>query len=635
MAADAQTKVTQDAKCAVTIVVPIEVYGPLAKPEVINRFKKNIEAAWNGATQEMIDQIATHADINPTPINVVDNNGNVIGQENQYTTADAAKLNKLYQDFLKSIGVEGACAIVNCCKICVKVDIRVRKPGQPDPHYHQIEIVPNGFVRSYVRGTATAMETPASGQWENDPTDFWPPEAHEVGHLMTLDDQYQDGHDAQGTSTGSVAKKGHANDLMAHLHSWPQQSAYEEILKKAGLTINCCEDPKGISEITNVAINLANDMIKSCNRDEIQKMILDLEARRAAIVAENISLTVKYELVQGLDAAKGRLEKALLDCPPPVQETFTVYTAFDGTIWCTFGDGIPIPMTLIPSDPFGNPLTPDGTPITPGQPKTPKTASSTPTVPQTPKSSSTPQTPKTPKTPETPKTTSKKPETPKTTDTPPTTDTVFAKVRESVLQGGQSGNAVQTQVVRLTPKQKPDVPADDAAKATQDTAFNKSPVQCSPGADGQCEMKVPADERATYELGSEDKPSSNYRLDVATPNRSGGLVKASANQPAPDFKKGAPPGANVTARPVKIGNDTYYRLDISLDGGVTWNYSATWNQLFGPNIYETDVCREKQPGLPLGLDPVSFSAINQSILSSSVTLRANLRAGPHRLGRSR
>src|SRR5262249_49799892 len=53
-AAPAQTSITKDGDCAYTIHVPLEIYGPNATPELAARWKRNIEAKWNGPTEEMV-----------------------------------------------------------------------------------------------------------------------------------------------------------------------------------------------------------------------------------------------------------------------------------------------------------------------------------------------------------------------------------------------------------------------------------------------------------------------------------------------------------------------------------------------------------------------------------------------------
>jgi hypothetical protein len=350
--AAAQTTVTQDGPCAFTIVVPIEVYGPLATPELMARWKKNIEDRFNGPTEEMINEIADRS--------------NVWKRDDlQYDRDD---LNKRYQDFLKSIGSDGRCTEVNCCSICLRVDIRVREPGKPDPKYHQIEPVPEGLVRSYVRwgGPQSVYQGGVSGQWEV-VSDAWAPEAHEVGHLLGLDDRYSDKHDDQGNVTGSDPHAGHENDLMARSAAWPKGSAFAEILKLAGFELpNCCREPDTVAQVTNMAIRYAGDMIAGCNRDGIEQSIRELRAQRANIIKDNFALPVKFQLIDSINARLRGLDRALQDCPPPT-EGLTITSGLDGGQWCTYGDGVGQPTIAIPTNPNGVPISPGG-PVTSGPP---------------------------------------------------------------------------------------------------------------------------------------------------------------------------------------------------------------------------------------------------------------------------
>ncbi len=561
--ARAQTAITRAAECEVTIVVPIEIHGRRATPELADRWKKQIEAVWNGPTEEMVKEMAEYVDV----------------LSKDHLLWDRDNLNQAYRDFLQSMGVNANCAMVNCCRICIRVDIRIRRPDDaPRPGYHQVEVhaahegkwstagqIPvigeyvgefeSEWFRSYVHWGAEGSGAPLNGattgsKWADEPDD--PAWAHEVGHLMGLDDDYTDVKDANGKVTGSEPKPGHdGHDLMASSQAWPEEDAFRRILAKKGLDINCCKDPAGVTEVTNKLVLDARNAAAACDRDMIQRMILELQAQRANIGKENIVLAVKFELVQSINATLALLEKALLDCPPPT-ETFTVYTGFDGGIWCNYGDALRIPVTLVPADEHGNPTQTPGTitvdlttPDVPTQVEQPKlpppetfkpqtpgtTAEKTPTTPDIPTQveqpklpppeTFKPQTPgttaeKTPTTPDIPTQVEQpklpppetfKPQTPGTTtkktptpETPPQIpDTIFVKANEKVLQGGQTGTAIGGQTVKLFPPSKPDLPGA-GTKTAQDTGFNKDPVECKTDASGGCNLKIDYDERPHYRL---------------------------------------------------------------------------------------------------------------------------------------
>jgi hypothetical protein len=660
--ASAQTTVTQDGPCAFTIVVPIEVYGPLATPEVIARWKKNIEDRWNGPTEEVIKEIAARTELWAPP---------------EHLDWQRDKLNQRYQEFLKSIGADGRCTEVNCCTICLRVDIRVRQPGKPDPKYHQIEPVPDGLVRSYVRwgGPRSVHERSVSGQWEVETSEY-APEAHEVGHLMGLDDKYSDKKDASG-NVESHGHPGHEIDLMNESSGWPQEAAFAEILKLAGLELpNCCREPDTVAQVTNMAIRYGGDMIAGCNRDGIQQAILELQAQRASIIKDNFALPVKFQLVDSIDSRLRALEKALKDCPPPPSEGITVTSSGDGGQWCTYGDGIGQPVLLIPTDPNGVPIAPGG-PVISGPPSGPSTTPGTvpPTTPGqapptqpgskppvTPASGSPPSlsppsyppprhgypTHKPPATPtagpppmtpppSTPPTTTKPPEQgtpPPVTSTPPETPpiTIFVKATQSVLEGQPQGAAVPGFNTALFPPTKPDLPftTGQTQTAQQDTGFDKDPVKCTTGQGGECKLELDLGTQLEWGVGLRGSTGlglgrgwNNYRLDYSVPQTSGGVVETTGMKVIPDPKQGLPNNVTVSSDTFSIGNRSFLRLGLDQPLGLNYDFGSRFSKLFGGD-YLADYCRDKQPGPPLGAQPASFSSISRALPEASVRLRLSI-----------
>jgi hypothetical protein len=390
----AQTKVTKDGDCEYTILVPIEIYGPNATSELADRWKRNIEGQWNGPTEEMVhrlyDQLPDKPQAEP-PISI---------EWNQFFRGK-------YQQFLESVG-EKSGALINCCRITVKVDIKIRpESAESSPGYHQIKVVPNDEVRSFVKWTQGAAGTrtvPSSGTWEDDPTGR-PPEAHEVGHLMGLDDRYTDTHDDDGNVNGSTAHDGHEHDLMARNQAWPQSAAFNEILRIHGFSCNCCKEPIVYYDLPDeklfMTFKVGLDAIAVCDREAMWKMLEHLKKLRdqAVGVGRNLPITVKFDLaqteyVQLLDAHIENLRRAYwVDCPrdQPPRETgtgLTVTSGIDGGQWCTYGDGIGQPTIAIPTNPNGVPIVRGG-PVISGPPGGPSTTPGT-TPPTTPGQTTTP-----------------------------------------------------------------------------------------------------------------------------------------------------------------------------------------------------------------------------------------------------
>jgi len=301
----------------------------------------------------------------------------------------------------------------------------------------------------------------------------------------------------------------------------------------------------------------------------------------------------------------------------------------------------------------GNPKTPPGTPPSDG-PRTAATPkpSDTPTATTTegPKTASTPtpkpsdtpvatttDNPKTASTPtptptDTPVATTDKPNTPTTTDTPPpqtTTDdtppvhiTIYIKASEAVLGGGQTGEPIQGQLVKLVMREKPALPTTTNDRNTADTGYDKPSPQCTTGGGGECKVEVPAEDRPLYAMNETPriggKPVNNYRLAINVMKHTGGVAETTGKQ-APDLKESMTSG-NVTAELVKIGSRTFIRLGFNTPTGATENLIEKYSKLLGVPV-EIDICLVKEPGPPLGSQPASYGAINQELPYSAIKLR--------------
>ena len=219
-----------------------------------------------------------------------------------------------------------------------------------------------------------------------------------------------------------------------------------------------------------------------------------------------------------------------------------------------------------------------------------------------------------------------KPNTPTSTDIPTSIpDTVFVKAKESVLQGGPTGQPIQGQVVKLLPPEKPGLPGDGPTKTAQDTGFDKPPAQCTTAADGGCKIDVIKEDHPYYRLpASPDGSRKNYRIDVDVPKTTGGVVETTGKPTAPDTVSDIPQGTDIVSNTIKIGNRTFVRLTSEVAGNVSFSLREKYERP-GSN-YEEDYCRDKQPVPPLGMQPSSFSALNADLPGVSVRLDRTTRA---------
>src|SRR5262245_2294530 len=310
------------------------------------------------------------------------------------------------------------------------------------------------------------------------------------------------------------------------------------------------------------------------------------------------------------------------------------YVSSDGTIWCSYGDGAGRYVAFTPTDENGVPLafappskpadTPqlaERTPTTPGLPPA-HAPSSTPGTPPPP-TDTPPPTASAPPT-NTPTTTDAPPVTPPTADTPPQIpDTVFVKASQVVLEGGRTGSELQNQTVKLV-FAKPDLPGTGASKTAQDTGFDRDPAQCTTGANGQCKIVVHPEDRPLYGLASSGAKPSHYRLDLNLLKHSGAVAETTGKA-KPDLKDATPAGSNIAASEFKVGNRKFTRLGIDQPHGRSDNFAALSRALGA--AAETDYCRTKKPGPPLGLEPASLAALNHELPEAAAKLDGLLRAG--------
>jgi hypothetical protein len=336
--------------------------------------------------------------------------------------------------------------------------------------------------------------------------------------------------------------------------------------------------------------------------------------------------------------------------------TFGEGTGEPGYVSLTDGDGVDLPPSSYGGGTDGVPTGP-GPQTVPGNPKTPPsdTPKETPTTamtPQAPKEIPTPtaSTPSpTPSPSETPVTTASNtpvpqstpkqptdtptPQQPTDTPTPTTTDdnppvhiTIYIKATEEVLEGGQTGDPVESQVVKLV--MKPERPTTNDGKRTADTNYDKPAPQCTIGKGGECRIELSEDDRALYALDKTPKiggkPAMNYRLSINVMKHNGAVAEVTGKQ-VPDLKEVVTKG-NMTAELVTIGGRSFLRIAYNIPKDVTDDFARKLSELLGGPV-EIDICLIKEPGPPMGSEPVSYAAINQELPNASISVKSRVRRG--------
>lgn len=317
------------------------------------------------------------------------------------------------------------------------------------------------------------------------------------------------------------------------------------------------------------------------------------------------------------------------------KEQYITY-ATDGTEHCTYTEGTTTsefinwvdPGTVVggTDDTPKSPYNPQSTP-TPGPSDTPKGPDQPTPKGQTP-GPSTDNTPKTPTPVSTPVT--PPPDKPTTTTdiTPPADpdtpsdipDNVEAKVTEEVLEGGPTGTPLEGQTIKLLLADKPDLPGT-GDRTAQDTGYDKPPAQCVTGAQGDCTIKVVADDRPHYNLppATKSKPG-NYRLEFARPRTSGGVAETTARKNPVDLKLLQGVGSKIAATSFSIGARTFTRFALEDKYGADDKVAEKLKEAYG-STYEEDLCEEKRPGPSSGGEGNRSGPANSELPRLTVRLR--------------
>ena len=122
-------------------------------------------------------------------------------------------------------------------------------------------------------------------------------------------------------------------------------------------------------------------------------------------------------------------------------------------------------------------------------------------------------------------------------------------------------------------------------------------------------------------------PAENYRVDVAMAKTTGAVIRKAEAQFTPAqlaLLKEAPKGVEIVTSPFKAGDRTHTRVGLSGPDALTAKVMERLRELFGPDV-RIDVCIDKQPGPPLGMTPVSLSALNSELPEATLGIASSLR----------
>lgn len=234
--------------------------------------------------------------------------------------------------------------------------------------------------------------------------------------------------------------------------------------------------------------------------------------------------------------------------------------------------------------------------------------------------------------------------------------TIHFKVEESVLKGGAQGDEIKESKIAKLITEEPELPKTGrtkTAKTEVDKGYDKSPVTCVTDG-GRCKAVVPADERDAYGLSvlppsaaSTDKmgsnadllrdfirrhgglDSDNYSVALSEPHTTGVVLKKTANALTPKQQAAladAPTGVMVSKTDFKVGGKSYTRIGITGPPEVVALIAKALTDSFGKDA-QIDLCDEKAPGPPLGMTPVSFSALNRELPHATLDLRTSAEPG--------
>ncbi len=645
----AQVSTSRTGPCEVTITIPIEIYGPRGTTQVAKEWKEQIESVWNGPTEEAALAIFEDSQLRK-------DNPDLFKKPSDMRDT----IRRKYKDMF------GEGMLINCCTIKFVADIIVRaEDADPTEGYNQVKAMPAYYgewdtlgsipligpyigeyevkwFRSFVRHLPESPDDLPGGEWANQAG--YPVYAHEVGHLLGIDDHYHDEVDEDG-HTHSEANEGHENDLMGgDMQGFLKEEHLRKILKFHNVTCNCCPVNRDEAMYQHFAVTLraGNDAMAANNCDVLKQSLDDLRDQRANAQLARMPFREKYDFLKRLDEEIERIRKAWLECDPdPVIEETTTGAlddyglSTDSTEFCTYDDGLATPFggTYIPGGLYFPGVTPgttpddgDGprdtpgetpdatTPVRPGL--TPPRPGLIPTITITPIDDDGDDEPSIPANEGlTPGSTPDDGDDPR--DTPPVT--VHFKVKKTVLQSDgtrtttaepQPGRRLKMIVPELQDPVLPLAYDGEPAKRINmdplaplgtygkdtDTGAGDDPLQCTTDENGECDIdEVEFTGIILAEGGRID-------VDVPVQDVKGGVI--------PDDGSGGgdvPEGGEVTGG-FTIGDQSYLRLrwDAGLDLGyrVKLDLKYDWHE---------DLCKDEQPGPWIGSDLSRFEGMGQSV----------------------
>lgn len=206
--------------------------------------------------------------------------------------------------------------------------------------------------------------------------------------------------------------------------------------------------------------------------------------------------------------------------------------------------------------------------------------------------------------------------------------TIHIKATESVLQAGSQGAEIKALFVKLVPTTTPEEPKagrTKTAKAAVDEGYDQGVVGCVVE-NGQCRTRLAANDAKAYGL---ETAGPNIRADLSLRNNTGGVLHKTAPGGAATPNESlldVAGAALVKKSDFKIGIETFTRVSVAAAGTIAADLLAKFSKDFGPK-FQVDHCGEKKPGPPLGMEPVSYSALNSELPRATITLRGMVRSG--------
>lgn len=633
----AQVSTQQTGPCEFTITIPIEIYGPRATPENAADWKKQIEAIWNGPSESIALKIFEDSKLRKDNPDLFKNPGDM-----------PTTIRETYKDMF------GEGMQINCCTIKFVADIKVRTDdAEPDSGYNQVRAVPAHYgewdtlgkipligdyvgeykikwFRSFVRHLPETPDDLPGGEWAHEPDS--PAYAHEVGHLLGVNDYYEDKVDANG-HTHSEALPGHENDLMGgDTQGFPKDEHLKQILEFHNVTCDCCPTSGLDAMLQSFAITsrAAGDAMVANNCAVLRQTLNDFRDQRSNAKLTPLPVLEKYNLIKQLDEKIEQVRKAWLACDPePIDDVATgslgeYGMSSDATTFCTYDNGLPTPIgglsIPLPYSPLG------GRPATTPGSQPDETPGSTPgsTPDETPGSTATPGPGLIPPRPGLTPTVIPVPQgsndgdddgdgddepsdtPPESSDTPSDTPvTVHIKAKKSVLQPDgkrlisgdpQPGRRIKLIVPELL---NPALPLAGNDKDIS-TGAADDPLQCTTDDKGECDI--------------DDIPvtgSRIHRTDIEVPVQE---VKSGVILADGTGTDTIPAGGEVTGG-FTLGGKDYLRLrwDAGLDLGYRLKLDASYD-------WHEDLCKDEQPGPWSAIDFEKFGHVEQSLPGKTLSL---------------